>query len=446
MITTGISEDLRQTILEIVHEVGRRLADSDYVTAMCSSDSNRTDLQLDYKWDEISLASGYPAVSLLYGRLGTVFREETFTRYAHQYLVNTREALKLKENISLSLWSGLSGIGFTAYALSDNLRKYRSFIEQINHLILRYGAALLESSRNNLKAGVIFHDYDVISGWSGIGRYLLLFKDVPEMRDLLKDVLEYLVMLSEERAWNGEVLPGWYIPVHNLPPHEQQRYPEGYFNMGLAHGIPGPLALLSIAWHHDVRVSGHKKAIERFGSWLSHWKQQNDFGWYWPNNISYREYMNGIIFDETEREAWCYGTPGVARSLWLAGRALENEKLEALAVDAFKSIYARPRERWSIYSPSVCHGYSGLIKLTHQMYLDTGDAELRDYAQGLLLEVVNMFDRGAAFGFWDIVKDTQSVKHLDFVGVLDGVAGIVMTLLDTLESEESIWGRSLLIT
>lgn len=164
------------------------------------------------------------------------------------------------------------------------------------------------------------------------------------------------------------------------------------------------------------------------------------------NNISYKEYMNGIIPDETEREAWCYGSPGVARSLWLAGRALENEDLKSLAVDAFKSIYARPRERWSIYSPTVCHGYSGLIKLTHQMYLDTGDIELCEYARGLLLEVVEKFDSELAFGFCDIVKDTQSVKHLDFVGLLDGVSGIVMTLLDSLESEESFWGRSLLIT
>ncbi|WP_068497118.1 lanthionine synthetase C family protein [Paenibacillus kribbensis] len=446
MITMGISEDLRQTILEIVQEVARRLADPEFVKAMCSSKTNQTALQEDYKWNDISLASGYPAVSLLFGRLGAVFQEDTFTRYAHQYLINTREALKLEENISLSLWSGLSGIGFTAYALSDKLRKYQSFIQQINHLIIRYGVALLESSRNNLETGVNFHDYDVISGWSGIGRYLLLFPDVPEMRDLLRDVLEYLVMLSEERAWKGEFLPGWYIPVRNLPSHEQLRYPQGYFNLGLAHGIPGPLALLSIAWHQNVRVSGHKEAIERYSSWLDHWKQKNDFGWYWPNNISYKEYMNGIIPDETEREAWCYGTPGVARSLWLAGRALENEDLKSLAVDAFKSIYARPRERWSIYSPTVCHGYSGLIKLTHQMYLDTGDVELREYARGLLLEVVEMFDSGAAFGFWDIVKDTQSVKHLDFVGVLDGVSGIAMTLLDTLESEESVWGRSLLIT
>ncbi|UMR35348.1 lanthionine synthetase C family protein [Paenibacillus polymyxa] len=446
MITTGISEDLRQTILEIVQRVARKLIIPEYVNYVCSSKTNQTAFQEDYKWDNISLASGYPAVSLLFGRLGAVFQEDTFTQYAHQYLVNTREALKLEENISLSLWSGLSGIGFTAYALSDKLRKYYSFIQQINHLIVHYGVALLESSKNNLETGVNFHDYDVISGWSGIGRYMLLFSDVPEMRDLLEEVLKYLVMLSGERAWKGEVLPSWYIPVHNLPSHEQLRYPEGYFNIGMAHGIPGPLALLSIAWHQNVRVSGHKEAIERYSSWLDHWKQKNDFGWYWPNNISYKEYMNGVIPDETEREAWCYGTPGVARSLWLAGRALENEYLKMSAVDAFKSIYARPRERWSIYSPTVCHGYSGLIKLTHQMYLDTGDVELREYALGLLLEVVEKFDSEAAFGFCDIVKDTQSVKHLDFVGVLDGVSGIVMTLLDTLESEESVWGSSLLIT
>lgn len=153
MITTGISEDLRQTILEIVQRVARRLEDPEYVISVCSSKTNQTALQEDYKWDDISLASGFPAVSLLFGRLGAVFQEDTFTRYAHQYLINTREALKLEENISLSLWSGLSGIGFTAYALSDKLRKYQGFIQQINHIIVRYTSSVGELKKQSRNRG-----------------------------------------------------------------------------------------------------------------------------------------------------------------------------------------------------------------------------------------------------------------------------------------------------
>lgn len=83
------------------------------------------------------------------------------------------------------------------------------------------------------------------------------------------------------------------------------------------------------------------------------------------------------------------------------------------------------------------------------MYLDTGDLELQEHYQSLLQKVIEMFDHNSAFGFCDLYKSSHSIRTLVFVGLLDGVTGIVMTLLDVLESpyepQKRDWGICLLI-
>ncbi|WP_371106029.1 MULTISPECIES: lanthionine synthetase LanC family protein [Streptomyces] len=43
--------------------------------------------------------------------------------------------------------------------------------------------------------------------------------------------------------------------------------------MGLAHGIAGPLALLSLCWTRGLRVPGHDTAVRRIARWLMSWSR-----------------------------------------------------------------------------------------------------------------------------------------------------------------------------
>ncbi|MDY8049385.1 lanthionine synthetase C family protein [Paenibacillus polymyxa] len=439
------NKSLHNDIMKIVSVISARLTDPQYVQTICSSEQNHVDKQEEFNWNDISLATGFPAISILYGRLSTVLKDERLKEYAHSYLLSTRESLK-KSGASLSLWEGLSGVGFAAYLLSDNGIKYRRFINQINTLILRHGSADLLNAKSRLESGTSINDYDVISGWSGIGRYLLLFSDIPEIRELLIGVLEYLVFLSKDRIINDkQEVPNWYISNKYLLSHEKDDYPFGYFNMGLAHGVPGPLALLSIALLQNIKVPGQIEAIQRYCDWITKWKLEQTDRIQWPLIISYEEFTNDQLYAKKHRDAWCYGSAGVARSLFLAGRSIGDRSLEVLAVNAFKSIYKRSIEEWNIYSPTVCHGYSGLLKITYHMYRDTHDPELQENYQSLLRTVVKMFDEESAFGFYDLYRDSNSTKNLNYVGLLDGVSGIAMTLLDSLYPDEKDWGASLLI-
>ena len=98
-------------------------------------------------------------------------------------------------------------------------------------------------------------EYDVISGLSGVGRYLLCISDNPEALKRLKVILKYCISLIQPICINGEHVPGWYIAPENLFTNaDREKYPQGSFNCGLAHGIAGPLALLSLASQQGIYI------------------------------------------------------------------------------------------------------------------------------------------------------------------------------------------------
>jgi hypothetical protein len=71
----------------------------------------------------------------------------------------------------------------------------------------------------------------------------------------------------------------------------------------------------------------------------------------------------------SRRQAWCYGTPGVAWTLWEAGRVLADAKLRVLAAEAMASFCAVFDEERYLYdaepglldSLAFCHGAAGTL-------------------------------------------------------------------------------------
>ena len=94
-------------------------------------------------------------------------------------------------------------------------------------------------------------EYDLISGLTGIGCHLL--RRHPDGAEI-RHVLSYLVRLTEPIHMGGEILPGWW--TRNGPTDESSDdFPGGHGNLGIAHGITGPLALLAVAMKRGVAVA-----------------------------------------------------------------------------------------------------------------------------------------------------------------------------------------------
>lgn len=101
---------------------------------------------------------------------------------------------------------------------------------------------------------------------------------------------------------------------------------------------------MSISVLQGLRSDSVLKDICRLSEWLSIWTIQNDVGTYWPGRVSFEEAQSGKLTMENQkfnRDSWCYGVPGIARALWLAGTATNDEKWTELALNSFLEIDKR---------------------------------------------------------------------------------------------------------
>jgi hypothetical protein len=295
-------------------------------------------------------------------------------------------------------------------------------------------------------------DYDVISGPAGVGRLLLDAVDTRSVRDpdaqglpvarsALTAVLEHLVRLTRPVVVGGAPVPGWWVPgwwvpADRQPEAERSHYPYGHLNLGMAHGVTGPLALLSLAAQRRYMVPGQADAIRTIARWLCGWATAGRTGSDWPAMVGVdAEPRTG---HPTARSGWCYGAPGVASALYRAGDALGEHDWRDTALRALHALLARDEAAWRLTGPGMCHGYAGLMAILHRIGSVAGDPVLTAGAVRLAERLLNHADERAPFVFADRVPGPDpgaAPVHVDVPGLLDGAAGVACALLDLVPSE-----------
>ncbi|MFC0100996.1 lanthionine synthetase C family protein [Micromonospora marina] len=206
-----------------------------------------------------------------------------------------------------------------------------------------------------------YAEYDLIRGLTGLGVVLRRLGD----QDLLRQVLDYLVRLTEPRG----ALPGWWCG--NGPERHQPPPPGGHANFGMAHGITGPLALLALTLRDGITVAGHATAINRINRWLDAWQQHTDGTIWWPQTITLTDLHKGLPAQRTPlRPSWCYGTPGIARAQQLAAQALHDTTRQHLAETAFTTCATDAGQLQRLTDRSLCHGTAGLLATARRIAAD----------------------------------------------------------------------------
>jgi hypothetical protein len=288
---------------------------------------------------------------------------------------------------------------------------------------------------------VAVSEFDLIVGLSGVAAYLLQRGYEPPMDVALQAILDSLVALTEETGG----IPHWYTPYHLLQGEGMaEHYPEGNLNCGLAHGIPGPLAVMALGLEAGLPVEGLREAVARTAQWLVRHKSRDQYGINWPTVVPYCE--GGKVEQnqlDSSRAAWCYGAPGVARSLWLAGRALGDENLQQLAVQGMEAVYRRPIDERRIDSPTFCHGVAGLLQVTLRFAHDTGLPVFSQAASELTEQLLSLYDPERTLGFCSIEPGGNLV---DQPGLLDGAPGVALVLLAASSNVEPTWDRLFLLS
>ncbi|WP_025689411.1 lanthionine synthetase C family protein [Paenibacillus zanthoxyli] len=436
---TTRAEEARKLSLELTN----RLKDPERVKQIVTAPDNLS-LLGGHPWDDVALSAGYPGTILLFAEWDRQCPDEGWDLIAHSHLLVLQEGLRTGGYYNMSMFCGLAGVAFAVMSASRKGTRYTGFLTELNERITDgVWAALNEIKRTaSEKEGVSPMAYDVIMGLTGIGRYLLEVKDHDKAALTLSGILEYLVELTCPIEVDGYTVPGWYVPQkHQFTEESKKEYPHGSFNCGLSHGIPGPLALMSLALQKGVEVEGQRDAIRRASHWLIEHAEIGEHGLYWPSAISFEQETVHEGQSEHSRDAWCYGTAGVARSLFLAGQSLQDDSLCQWGIRGFDAIFSRTEEQWNVDSPTFCHGLSGLLQLTVRMAQDVKEERFYGYIEKPLNSLLQNYDPESPLGY----RDLEIMNGIDKAGLLDGTVGIALFFLSLSSTTEPIWDYPFLI-
>lgn len=442
--------NLRDRVSDVLKDIAEHFRDPNEVLQKSQNAKLKVDGLEVERWIGESLSSGYPGICLLIGQLDQLEPNAGWDLIGHQYLKEIQRKLEETGLRDLSLYGGLSGILLAIRSLSRNGTRYQSMIDQIATWMEELASQRVKElithwEQSHLQMG----DYDTIMGLSGIGRIVLSFYDRPGMRDVWHHIVTWFQLFCVPKSLGTEKIPGWHISSQNqFLAYEKDKYPNGNFNLGISHGISGPIALMSIAIINGVQSKELGDKVHELTHWLVNWKVEGDKGVYWPGKVSYEEWKHGSLNNENllfPRDSWCYGVPGIARSIWLASQALQNNEWSRIALQAYMDMEARIENNGGMISATLCHGLAGWLQLIQRMYSDTGEPTLGLMRDRLVESVLDFYDPTSKFGYHDVNLIDGKLLNLDEAGLLNGAAGVAIVLASLLGNESPEWDQILLI-
>lgn len=425
--------DRRARALEAARLIASRVTVPGAVAASIRLASQQTQFPMSIHWNPIAIAQGDAGQALLASHLNRVFPSEGWDQVAHDHLARAIQTYRHLPARQWGLISGLAGLAYTSRHLGD--RRYQHLLSELDSTIAQ--ASLAEAARIRGRSGVPVSSFDLISGLSGVLLALL-----PGKGQAPSPALPFVARALCELALVEGDLPAWYTPVELLYDDTQQRqYPFGNLNLGLAHGAPSILAGLSLAALTGYRTERLEPAIRRLAQWVVDYACGTPETPSWPTVVPLAPAGDRLLPAagcDPGRDAWCYGTPGVARALYLAGAALGESAWQEMAVAAMAGVYARPLAKRAIDSPTFCHGIAGLLQITLRFAQDTGAPSFDQAAIDLTDQILGLIDPDRPMAVANLEPGDNPV---DQPGLLDGATGVCLVLLSAATDVEPTWDR-----
>lgn len=354
----------------------------------------------------------------------------------YKYMCLVNKEINIYRHMSPSLYGGLSNLAFSVYMISKVYPYYKKTLDHLNQIIVENTYSLIDKIEN--RNSLIVDDYDLISGVSGISIYLSLFKD-EYIEKCIRRISKYLVEVINEKNLYGELIPGIHIKCENQYLDEDKAfYKKGTFNFGLAHGICSPLVALSFSYDCGIKVSGHKESIEYILNILNKFKIQDKKSIFWNGVLSFEEFVNfnPNVYCIEPRASWCYGSPGIARSMYLAGKIISNKHALETSKNTFEYL-CNPENisNWQLNSPTICHGFSGMLAILNLMSIDENDDTYLDSLELTVKETLKFYDIKNKYLFKNIENLDEKLEYEDNLDFLTGTAGVILSLM-SLKKEE----------
>ncbi|AEW92914.1 hypothetical protein SCATT_05430 [Streptantibioticus cattleyicolor NRRL 8057 = DSM 46488] len=383
---------------------------------------------LDKPGEAQSLARGPAGIALLH--IERAHTGDGTWQQAHAWITRAVAGpISAAENTGLYL--GAPAVAYMLHtAAIGSTTRYRGALQDVDKHVTAAAHQHTDAAMARLGGGQLptFREYDIFSGLTGTGA--LILHRAPGSSALGR-ILDYLVALIRPVTIDGQELPGWWA-CHDPRLRTSARYPDGHGNFGAAHGITGPLLLLSQAARRGITVDGHHEAIGTILAWLDTWRQDGDAGPWWPEHITLGELRTGRARQAgPARPSWCYGTPGIARAGQLAAFATGDRRRQQLYEDALHQCLADPVQMGRLTDAGLCHGWAGVYQTVWRAARDATTPALATHLPRLAEALVEHAGSGGE----------------DEPGFLNGAAGTALALTTAARDAAPIsgWDACLLI-
>ncbi len=281
-------------------------------------------------------------------------------------------------------------------------------------------------------------NYDFLHGGIGLAHYFLgryKLTKVTKLKESYKNMLSEFVSLLKELSSSGNGHLKWSSVV-------KRDTGEIGYNLSLSHGMASAIGILTkLHITDDFGKEVEKMLKGAIGYLVSFQNSEADAFCLFPKWVPK---SGGLEYDS--RLAWCYGDLGVGLSIWKASKALGDAQLSHRALEIFKHAIKRksPEESYVI-DTCLCHGAFGNAQIFNRMFKETKLDIFKEAAgywiqQGLDKSVHK--DGYAGFKEWDTLNNTWKTE----ISLLEGVAGIGLTIIDHLADFETNWDECLMIS
>jgi lantibiotic modifying enzyme len=324
-----------------------------------------------------------------------------------------------------SFASGFAGIGWTIKHLLENdllVSDAASVYKQLDPVI---GESMIKEMSNG--------HYDYLHGAGGMALYFL-------SNDTLDDQsTAFLIAFINELDRHSIVEDDGGVKWKSVLDMDTGR--EGY-NLSLSHGIASLMLIIQMIRRKGVEKARCDKLLKGAYTYLR--KQQLSAGNYLSIYPSWAiESMEDI---GNSRLAWCYGDHGAGIACERVGEALDDKEIYNHGLNILKHAAGRrdPGDN-RVMDAGICHGASGLALMNNAFYQHMWMNYFRDAAAHWSDVCLNMAYHDDGPGGYKAWYHPQYGGWVRTGGLLEGAAGIGLSLLSFVSPREPEWRKAFLI-
>ncbi len=288
----------------------------------------------------------------------------------------------------------------------------------------------------------IVRDHELIGGLAGVGFYGLERAHCEGGRRVVTAVVETLERQSRLQI-DGV---SWHKGAEFIADWQRDKLPNGCWNLGLSHGMPGVISLLAFALRENICADISAHLLEQSVPWLVKQYFQIGSRWHVASTVEGPR-------PERSRLAWCYNELGTTMPILNAAEAMKRDDWRTFAADVLHSLESVSFKESGVYDtgetcdPAICHGIAGVAHLFAHGARELNDESLAATARGWMTTLLDArSQKHGVAGFPGIGapdKVTQVRPVTDDPGFLEGASGVGLVLLAALADETPGWNRLL---